>query len=60
MFVIGCMQKKAKFLLSNSCTDLILDLYKKYNITEIKAIRSINSDAEKRGQVSEVLIRNYE
>ena len=52
--------KKAKFLLSNSCTDLILDLYKNYNITEIKAIRSINSDAEKRGQVSEVLIRNYE
>lgn len=52
--------KKAKFLLSNSYTNLILNLYQDYNINEIKAIRSINSDAEKRGQISEVLIRNYE
>lgn len=52
--------KKAKFLLSNSYTELILNLYKNYKIKEVKAIRSINSDAEKRGQVSEVLIRNYE
>lgn len=52
--------KKAKFLLSNSYTNLILNLYQDYNINEIKAIRSINSDAEKRGQISEVLIKNYE
>lgn len=53
-------EKKVRFLLSNSCTDFITDLYKGYQINEIKANRTINADAEKRGMVSEVLIRNYE
>lgn len=53
-------KKEVKFLLSNSCTDFILDLYKDYQINKIQANRSINSDAEKRGLVPEVLIRNYE
>jgi DNA adenine methylase len=52
--------KGIKFLLSNSATPLILDQYKKYKIDIIKANRSINSDGEKRGEVDEVLIRNYE
>lgn len=52
--------KKIKFLLSNSCTDFILDLYDDYQINEIRANRFINSNADKRGMVSEVLIRNYE
>ena len=38
----------------------ILDLYRDYQINKIKANRFINSNAEKRGMVSEVLIRNYE
>lgn len=53
-------KKGVKFLLSNSATQLILDLYSNYNITFVKASRAINSDASKRGEVDEVLIRNYE
>lgn len=51
--------KGVKFLLSNSATKLILDLYSEYNITFVKANRAINSDSSKRGEVEEVLIRNY-
>lgn len=49
-----------KFLLSNSASEFIKDLYKDYHIKIIKANRIINSDGEKRGEVDEVLIRNYE
>jgi DNA adenine methylase len=52
--------KGIRFLLSNSATTFIKDLYKDYRINIIKANRSINSDGEKRGEVEEVLIRNYE
>lgn len=53
-------KKQVKFLLSNSATDFIKDLYINYNISIIKAKRSINSNASLRGNVDEVLIRNYE
>ena len=49
-----------KFLLSNSATDFILDQYSEYNITIVKARRAINSVAAKRGDVDEVVVRNYE
>lgn len=49
-----------RFLLSNSATDFIFDLYKDYHIEIIKAKRSINSNGNKRGEVDEVLVRNYE
>jgi DNA adenine methylase len=49
-----------KFLLSNSASDFIKDQYKEYKITIVKANRSINSDGEKRGEIEELLIRNYE
>ena len=52
--------KGIKFLLSNSATDFILDLYKEYNIEKISAKRVINSNANNRGNVDEVLIRNYD
>lgn len=52
--------KGIKFLLSNSATNFIFDLYKGYRIEEIQAKRSINSNANNRGNISEVLIRNYE
>jgi DNA adenine methylase len=51
--------KGIKFLVSNSATPLIEDLYKDYEIKHVKAKRSINSVAEKRGEIDEVLIRNY-
>jgi DNA adenine methylase len=55
-------KRGCKVMLSNSCTDFILDLYKDYQDTIIKvmATRSINSNALKRGRVEEVLVLNYE
>lgn len=52
-------KRGVKFMLSNSATDFIKDLYKDYDITIVKAKRAINADASKRGAIEEVLIRNY-
>lgn len=52
--------KGVNFLLSNSATPFIKDLYKDFEIIEVDAKRYINSVASKRGSVSEVLVRNYE
>jgi DNA adenine methylase len=49
-----------KFLQSNSCVDFIKDIYKDYRIQIVRANRAINSDGDKRGEVEEVLIKNYE
>ena len=49
-----------KFLLSNSATQFIENLYKDYTIRYVKASRAINSNAKKRGEIDEVLIKNYE
>lgn len=53
-------KKGVKILLSNSDCEFIRDLYKDYKIVTIKAKRAINSNANNRGAVSEVLIRNYD
>lgn len=53
-------QKGVNFLLSNSATPFIKDLYKDFEIIEVDAKRHINSVASKRGSVTEVLVRNYE
>ena len=49
-----------KFMLSNSSTDFIREQYAAYNIITVQAKRAINSDAAKRGEVDEVVVRNYE
>ncbi len=49
-----------KFMLSNSSTNFIKEQYSNYNITIVQAKRAINSDATKRGEVDEVVVRNYE
>ncbi len=49
-----------KFMLSNSSTDFIRKQYHAYNITTVQAKRAINSVANKRGDVDEVVVRNYE
>ncbi len=49
-----------KFLLSNSATEFIKDLYGGYKVELIQAKRSINSKGDLRGEVNEVLVRNYE
>jgi DNA adenine methylase len=48
-----------KFLLSNSATDFIRELYSGYEIAVIEAKRAISADAKKRSAVKELLIRNY-
>ena len=53
-------RRGVKFLLSNSATDFILDLYKDYNVTIVQARRPINSKGNRRGEVDEVLVKNYE
>ncbi|WP_457561119.1 DNA adenine methylase [Caminibacter sp.] len=52
---IGCF-----VLQSNSDTEFINRLYKDFKVEKIKAKRAINSNAKKRGEITEVLIRNYE
>lgn len=49
-----------KFLLSNSSTEFIRKQYASYDIITVKAKRAINSNALKRGQIDEVVVRNYE
>jgi DNA adenine methylase len=50
----GCM-----LMLSNSSTQVVRELYADFHITEVSAPRSINSDTSARGNVPEVVVRNY-
>lgn len=52
--------KGVKFMLSNSATDFIQNLYSGYTINIIKAKRFVNSIASRRGAVDEVVVTNYE
>lgn len=52
-------QHNIKFLLSNSATEFIMDLYQEYDISFVKAKRIINATAQKRNIAMEVLIKNY-
>ncbi len=48
-----------KCLLSNSDTEFIRELYSGFDIRTVSAIRAINADANGRGRVNEVLVRNW-
>ncbi|AJM72066.1 DNA methyltransferase [Mycoplasma yeatsii GM274B] len=52
-------KKNVKVMLSNHDTKFIRELYKGFEIIEVEARRNINSNALKRGNVKEVIIRNY-
>jgi DNA adenine methylase len=52
-------RKGVNFMLSNSSAPLVFDLYKEFKIERVKASRLINSKATKRGQIDEVIVRNY-
>ena len=65
-FIKELSVKGAKVLASNSDPkntnpddDFFDELYKSLNIKRVKAKRSINSDKEKRGAITELLICNY-
>ena len=49
-----------KWMLSNSATEFIRELYAEYHVDIVGASRAINSVASKRGKVDEVLVRNYD
>ncbi len=48
-----------KFLQSNSSAQFIKEQYRKYNIITVKASRAVNSNGADRGEIDEVLIKNY-
>jgi DNA adenine methylase len=48
-----------RFMLSNSCTDKTLALYDGFDIRTVQARRSVNSKGDRRGEVPELVIRNY-
>lgn len=48
-----------KFMLSNSDTKLINELYSNYEIKKVFASRAINANGNGRGKITEVLVRNY-
>lgn len=54
-------KRKVNVMLSNSNVTFIRELYRddKYNINIVKAKRNINSNGKNRGNVDEVIIRNY-
>lgn len=56
---IKLADKGVKVMLSNSDCQLIRDLYSDFNIHTISAARSINSHAQKRGKITEVLVTSY-
>ena len=56
---IELAHKGVKVMLSNSDCPLIRDLYSDFNVHTISAARSINSNAQKRGKITEVLVTSY-
>lgn len=48
-----------KFMLTNAATSFVLEQYTPYNLTFVKSKRVISSDANKRREADEVIIRNY-
>lgn len=61
LFKVCCVlhSKKVRFMLSNSAVPFITQLYSKFKVEIVHASRAINSRAEKRGKVQEVLVTNY-
>ncbi|MDX6529474.1 MAG: adenine methylase [Blastocatellia bacterium] len=51
--------KGAFVMLSNSKTPLVLELYRKFRIETVLAKRAVNSDANGRGSIPEVVVLNY-
>lgn len=52
-------QRGVKVMLSNSDCPFIREQYSEFNIHEISASRAINSNAKKRGKITEVLVTSY-
>ena len=55
--LIGFKNAGVSFLLSNSSSPIVKDLYKGFEIIEVLAARSINRNSSCRGKIAEYLIR---
>ena len=53
-------RRGVKFMLSNSATEFIKEIYGQYDIQVVQAKRALNAVGSKRGDVNELVIRNYE
>ncbi|MDO8462726.1 MAG: DNA adenine methylase [bacterium] len=52
-------EKGGYFMLSNSDTPFVRDLYRAYTIERVEASRSVSCKAHQRGKEHELIIRNY-
>ncbi len=46
-------------LLSNSSAPFVLELYRDFEVTYVRASRAVNSVGSKRGKIQEVIVKNY-
>jgi len=51
--------KGVLFMLSNSYTETVKQLYKNYHVKVVKANRAINCKADGRGKINELIVTNY-
>lgn len=51
--------KGVLFMLSNSYTETVRELYKNYHVKVVRANRAINCKADGRGKINELIITNY-
>lgn len=52
-------RRGCRCMLSNSDVPFIRELYRRHRIDTVSAARAVNCNAERRGKVSEVVVRNY-
>ncbi|APB33923.1 putative adenine specific methyl transferase [Gloeomargarita lithophora Alchichica-D10] len=52
-------KRRCKLMLSNSWAESVINLYQDFHCIELKASRAINSNSERRGKISELLVINY-
>lgn len=48
-----------KVMLSNSNSDVIRELYRNWHLHEVQASRAVNSKADSRGKITELVVTNY-
>ena len=53
-----CHGRGLKFVLSNSATEEVSELYGRYTLQTVMAKRRVNCDAHKRGFLPEVIVTN--
>jgi DNA adenine methylase len=53
-------ERGCKVMLSNSDTPFTCDLYKRWHVDKVYAKRLINRDVSKRGEVTEIIVTNYD